>query len=58
MDQHDATRGAHPSDPAEGAAPDEDANSPARQRETIQADPAGGQPGGCQQPGDSPENGK
>jgi hypothetical protein len=38
MAEQDASRGVHPSDPAEGAASDEDANSPAQQRKGIQAD--------------------
>jgi hypothetical protein len=38
MEQHDAMRGAHPSDPAEGAAPDTDPNSPAQQRRGVRKD--------------------
>ncbi len=45
MTQPDPTRGAHPSDPAEGAAPEEDPNSPSRQREGIRANPTTKQPG-------------
>jgi hypothetical protein len=44
MAHPDETRGARPSDPAEGAAPDEDANSPARQRESVQAETTTEQP--------------
>lgn len=61
MEQSDATRGAHPSDPAEGAAPDEDLNSPVQQRERVQADTTAEQPAverSDAEPDDPPTSGR
>jgi hypothetical protein len=44
MTEPDPIRGARPSDPAEGPAPDDDPNSPDQQREEPRANPTTKQP--------------